>query len=105
MFALLMIGAVLMGIALVLGLIAAVFHVVFWLAFLPFRIVGVVFRLAFGVLLLPILAIVGIVVLLGLGIAAIFAVLLPLVPVVLAVLVVWGLAKLLARPAVAPPRA
>lgn len=105
MFELLAIGAVLMCIALVLGLIAVIFRLVFWFAFLPFRIVGGVLKLAFGILLLPIVALVGTIGLVGLGIAALLAVLLPFVPVVLAVLVVWGLAKLLARPAVAPPQA
>jgi hypothetical protein len=105
MFELLTVGAVLMCIALVFGLIAVIFRVVFWFVFLPFRLVGIVFKLAFGVLLLPVLAIAGIIGLIGLGIAAVFAVLLPLVPVVLAVAVVWWLAKLLARPAIAPPPA
>jgi hypothetical protein len=106
MFELLTIGAVLTGIVLVLGLIAVIFRLVFWFVFLPFRLAGLVVKLAVGVLLMPVLAIAGVVGLVGLGVAALFAVLLPLVPVVLAVAVVWWLAKLLARPAVAsPPRA
>jgi len=104
MFTLLTLGAILMGMVFVFGMLAVVFRLVFWFAFLPFRLVGLVFKLAFGVLLLPVLAIAGVIALIGVGIAAVCAVVLPLVPVALAVLVVWGFARLLARPAVAPPR-
>lgn len=105
MFTLLTLGAVLMGIVFVFGVLAVLLKIVFWFAFLPFRILGVVFKLAFAVVLLPVLAFAGVIALVGLGIAAVFAVVLPLLPVVLAVMIVWGLAKMLARPAVAPPRA
>ena len=100
---LLAIGAGVMFLAVVLGLIALVFKLVFFAITLPFRIVGGILKLAFGLLLLPVLVVAGAVGILGLGIAAIFALLVPLLPVALAVLAVWGLAKLLAkRPAAAP---
>ncbi|MEI6667590.1 MAG: hypothetical protein WCP29_05475 [Acidobacteriota bacterium] len=105
MFELLAIGAVLMGIVLVLGILALLVHLLFWVVLLPLRIVGVALKLAFGLLFLPVLVVAGGIGLVGLGIAAVVAVVLPLVPVVLAGAVVWVLAKALARPAEAPPHA
>lgn len=106
MFTLLTLGAILTGIVFVFGMLAVMLRLVFWFAFLPFRLVGAVFKLAFGILLLPVLALAGVLALVGLGIAAVVTVVLPLVPVALAVLVVWGLARMLSRPAaIAPPQA
>ena len=97
MMTLLTIGAALMGITIVLGMIGLVLKLVFFVVFLPFRILGGVLKLTLGLLLLPVIAIAGVVGIVGLGVAAIFALLLPLIPVALAVLAVWGLARLLAR--------
>ena len=103
MVELLAVGAGLVFLTVVLGVIALVFKLVFFAITLPFRILGGILKLAVGLLLLPVLAIAGVIGALGLGIAAIFALLVPLLPVALAVFAVWGLAKLLARrPAVAP---
>jgi hypothetical protein len=82
----------------------------FWLVFLPLRLaaklimlpviaLGFLFKIIFGVLLLPVVAVGGIVALLGFGLVAVLGILVPLLPVVLAGLVVWGLVKLFSRPA------
>lgn len=106
MFTLLTLGAVMMGMIFVFAMLAVILKLVFWVAFLPFRLVGLVFKLALGVLLLPVLAVAGVILLVGVGIAAVAAIVVPLIPVALAVLVVWGLARILSRPAaVAPPHA
>jgi len=97
MVELLAIGAGLVFLTVVLGLIALVFKLVFFAITLPFRILGGILKLTLGLLLLPVLAIAGVVGALGLGVAAIFALLVPLLPVALAVFAVWGLAKFLSR--------
>lgn len=103
MVELLAVGAGLVVLAVVLGVIALVFKLVFFAITLPFRILGGILKLTLGLLLLPVLAVAGVVGVLGLGIAAVFALLVPLLPVALAVLAVWGLARMLSRrPAAAP---
>lgn len=116
MFGLLMLGLFLFCGLLIVGMVGAVLKLVFWLVFLPIRIamklialpflaIGVFLKVIVGVLLLPVLAIGGVIGILGLGMVALMAVLLPLLPVALAGLAVWGLVRLLARPAVVAPRA
>jgi hypothetical protein len=110
MFELLALGTILLFGLLVLALVGAILKMLFWLVFLPLRLAGTLialpfialgflFKILFGVLLLPIIAVVGIVALVGFGLVAVLGLLLPLLPLVLAGLVVWGLVKLFSRPA------
>jgi hypothetical protein len=110
MFELLALGTILLFGLLVLGLVGAILKMLFWLVFLPLRLaaklimlpviaLGFLFKIIFGVLLLPVVAVGGIVALLGFGLVAVLGILVPLLPVVLAGLVVWGLVKLFSRPA------
>lgn len=114
MFELLALGALLLGGLIVLGTIGLVLKVAFWivlfplrllfkLIFLPFLLIGFVLKLALGVLLLPVLLVGGLIGGLVLLVGGFFAVLLPLLPVVLAGLLIYVVAKRLARPATAPP--
>lgn len=103
------------GVALlIIGTIGAVLKLAFWLVLLPFRLaiglimlpviaVGFLFKLALGALLLPVIGVVGVLAVVALGIAAVAAVIVPLLPLAVGMLVVWGLVKLLSRPAAAPP--
>jgi hypothetical protein len=110
MFELLALGTILLFGLLVLGLVGAILKMLFWLAFLPLRLagklialpfiaLGFLFKILFGVLMLPVIAVIGVVALVGFGLVAVLGLLLPLLPLVLAGLVVWGLVKLFSRPA------
>jgi hypothetical protein len=110
MLELLALGAFLLFGVLILGFVGAILKLVFWLVFLPLRLaaklialpfvlLGVFFKVLFGVMLLPIIAVVGTVALVGFGLVAVVGLLLPLLPLVLAGLLVWGLVKLFSRPA------
>lgn len=112
MFELLALGALLVFGLLAVALVGGILKMVFWLLFLPLRLagrlialpfiaLGFFLKVIFGVLLLPVFALVGVVALLGVGLVAVLGLLVPLLPLVLAGLVVWGLVKLLSRPAVA----
>lgn len=102
MFGMLVLGALLVGGLLVLGVVGAIIKLVFKLIFLPFLLLGFLLKLALGLMLLPVIAMAGVVALIGLVVAGLFAVVLPLLPLVLAGLLVVALFKWLARPAAVP---
>lgn len=99
MFELLALGVLLVGGLFVIGLIGTILKLVFKLIFLPFLILGFVLKLALGLLLLPIVAVAGIVGVIGLVVAGLFAVVLPLLPIVLAGVLIVAFVKWLSRPA------
>ena len=78
---------------LVLCAIAGAVSLVFWVLFLPFRLLGLVFRGIAMVLFLPILLLVGGGIALAVGIPLLFALALPLLPIVLLVLLAVAVAK------------
>lgn len=113
MFGLLALGAFLLCGVMLLGLIGGILKLVFFVVFLPLRIlgklialpflaVGFFLKLLFGVLLLPLLLVGALIGIVGLGIAAVVGLLVPLMPLLIAGLLVWGLVKLFSRPAVVP---
>jgi hypothetical protein len=86
---------------------------VFWLVFLPLRVagklialpfiaLGLFFKVLFGVMLLPLLLVFGVIALVGFGLVAVVGLLVPLLPLLAAGLLVWALVKLFSRPAVMP---
>lgn len=110
MFELLALGTLLLFGFLVIGLVGGLLKLVFWILFLPFRLVlkllalpflaiGLLLKLLFGVLLLPLLLAFGAIALVGFGIVAVLGLLVPVLPLIVAGLVVWGLVKLFSRPA------
>lgn len=112
MFELLALATLLLFGLLIVGVVAGLLKLVFWLVFLPFRLalkllalpfiaLGLLLKVIFGVLLLPVFLVLGCVVLAGAGLVALLGLLAPLLPLVLAGLVVWGLVKLFSRPAAA----
>jgi hypothetical protein len=60
-----------------------------------------VLKVLFGVLLLPLFLVLGVVAIAGIGIVAVLGLLMPLLPLIVAGLVVWGLVKFFSRPAAA----
>ncbi|HNV03637.1 MAG TPA: hypothetical protein PLE61_06900 [Vicinamibacterales bacterium] len=85
----------------VLGLVGGLLKLLFWLLVLPFRLLGLVLKLLFGLLLLPLFLALAVVGAAGFGLLALLGLLLPFLPLLVLGLAVWGLAKLIARPAVA----
>jgi len=113
MSGLLALGAFLLFGMMLLGLIGGILKLVFWLVFLPLRLlgklialpfvaIGFFFKLLFGVMLLPLLLVGGLIALVFAGLAALVALIVPLMPLLIAGIVVWGLVKVFSRPAVAP---
>lgn len=113
MFGLLALGAFLLFGMMLLGLIGGILKLVFWVLFLPLRLLGqlialpflaagVFLKLLFGVMLLPLLLVGGLVVLVFGVLAALVGLLVPLMPLLIAGVVVWGLVKVFSRPAVMP---
>ena len=90
MFTLLALAAVAFVVMAVLGLMASVMALVFWVLFLPFRILGFIFKGFVGLLALPFLVLFAIVGALIFGIGAI-AFFLPLLPFALLVAGIWWL--------------
>jgi hypothetical protein len=112
MFELLALGTLLLFGLLVVGLVGGLLKLAFWVLFLPFRLalkllalpflaLGLLLKLLFGVLLLPLFLVLGAVAIVGFGLVAVLGLLVPLLPLIVAGLVVWGLVKLLSRPAAA----
>ncbi len=89
MFELLALGMLLLVGLLVVGLVGGLLKLLFWL------------KVLFGVLLLPLFLVLGLLALAGIGIVAVLGLLGPLLPLVVAGLVVWGLVKFFSRPAAA----
>jgi len=115
MFEVLALGTLLLFGLLVVGLVAGLLKLVFWVLFLPLRLAlkllalpflafGLLLKLVFGVLLLPLFLVLGVIALVGVGIVAVLGLLVPVLPLIVAGLAVWGLVKLFSRPA-APTRA
>ena len=111
MFELLALGTILLFGLLVVGLVGGLLKLVFWLLFLPFRLAlnsGLPFsprpllKLLFGVLLLPLFLVLGVVALVGFGLVARAR---PAAcrccRLLVAGCLVWGLVKLFSRPAAA----
>ena len=112
MFGLLTLAALFFFGLVAVGLVAGVLKLVFWLLFLPFRLalrlltlpflaLGLLLKVLFGVFLLPVFLVLGVVALVGLGLVAVLGLALPLLPLIVAGLVIWGLVKLFSHPAAA----
>jgi hypothetical protein len=99
---LLILGVLLLvGIA-VFGLLGSVLSLVFWVLFLPFHLLGLVFR-GLGVLLaLPFILLAGLVGIAVFG-AGLILFLLPALPLVLLVLAIWWLMRRRSRAPAATP--
>lgn len=94
----------------VIGIVGGLLKLIFWLVFLPFRLVfkllalpfialGLLLKVLVGVVLLPLFLGLGVVAVVGVGLIAVLGLLVPILPLVLAGLVVWALVKLVSRPA------
>ena len=116
MFGLLTLGAFVLFGVMLLGLVGGILKLVFWLLFLPLRLlgklvalpfmaIGVFFKLMFGVMLLPLLAVGGVIALVFVVLTALVSLIVPLMPLLIAGVVVWGLVKVFSRPVAAVPRA
>jgi hypothetical protein len=113
MSGLLSLGAFLLFGMMLVGLIGGILKLVFWVIFLPFRLLGSLvalpfmaagafFKVLFGVMFLPLLLVGGMVVLVFGVLAAVVSLLVPLMPLLIVGVVVWGLVKAFSRPAVMP---
>jgi len=111
MFGLLALGAFLLFGMMLLGLVGGILKLVFWLVFLPLRLlgklialpflaIGFFFKLLFGVMFLPLLLVGGLIALVFVVLAALVGLIVPLMPLLIAGVVVWGLVKVFSRPAV-----
>ncbi len=112
MITLFVLGILLLTVALPLLLVAAVvggvLRAVFWLLFLPlklivlpFKLLGFVVRFGLGLLFLPLLLVVGVVVGVVMLLGAVLSVLAPLIPIALIALVAWGIYRA-TRPRIVP---
>jgi hypothetical protein len=102
-FALVSIVLAALVIAAIVAFIAFVLKLIFWVVFFPIRLIGkLLFGLAgatLGLVLLPLVVILGGIALVGLVVAAIIAVLTPLLPVLLVALVGWAIYRTSSRSA------
>jgi len=96
---LLTLGMLLMVGVAVFGVLWAVASLVCWILFLPFKLLGLVFRGFAFLLALPFLLIAGVLGALAFGVGFLIF-LLPALPLVLLALGIWWLMKRRARPAV-----
>ena len=103
MFELLALGFAAFVVFAVVSALCGIAALLFWVVLLPFRLLGFVFKALGALLFLPVLAIVGLVVAVLVGVPLLIAALIPALPIVLLVAAVWWLAKRGFRPA-APVR-
>ncbi len=75
----------------VLSAIGGVIALVLWIVMLPFRLLGFAFKLLGALLMLPLLAVGGLLLTVFLGVPLLFAVLLPAVPFALLAWFIWWL--------------
>jgi hypothetical protein len=75
----------------VLGAIGGLVALVLWLVMLPFRILGFAFKLLGALLMLPFLALGGVLLAVLVGVPLLFTLLLPALPIVLLAWLVWWL--------------
>ena len=113
MSGLLALGAFLLFGMMLLGLIGGILKLVFWLVFLPLRLlgklialpfvaIGLLLKMVFGVMFLPVLLVGGLVAVVFACLAALVSLIVPLMPLLIAGIVVWGLVKVFSRPAAVP---
>ena len=101
MFELVVLGALAFAAIAILGLVSAVAALICWVIFLPFKLLGLVFR-GIGVLLvLPFLLLLGGVLAVVVGVPLLLVLVVPALPVVLLVLAVVWLARRGFRPPIA----
>jgi hypothetical protein len=84
----------------VLGLLGSVLSLVFWVLFLPFHLLGLVFKGLGALLALPFLLIAGLIGIAAFG-AGVVLFMLPALPLVLLVLGIWWLMRRRSRAAAA----
>ena len=92
MFELMVLGALAIAAMAVLGVLGAVASLVCWVFFLPFKLLGLVFRSFAFLLALPFLLIAGLIGVAVFGVG-IFLFLFPAIPLVLILLGIWWLAR------------
>ncbi len=76
----------------VLSAIGGLVALVLWVVTLPFRLLGFAFKLLGALLMLPLLALGGFLMVVILGVPLLFALVLPALPIVLLVWLIWWLA-------------
>jgi len=76
----------------VLSAIGGLVALVLWVVTLPFRLLGFAFKLLGALLMLPLLALGGFLMVVILGVPLLFALVLPALPIVLLAWLIWWLA-------------